>query len=95
MDYRLISILDLRNTWGDSFRFSRLACNCERCDEQLNQPILAQYIGTQDKCYLWKIFEKKDGNGGGWVDGMIGVWDILSQGRIAKTKNYMHQIPTR
>ena len=53
---------------GDKFAYSRIPCNCEGCEEQLNRPKESRYSGPRDKCYLWEIFKKKDGSGNGMND---------------------------
>ena len=57
---------------GEKFAFSKITCNCEGCEEQMKRPIATRYTGPRDKCYLWEIFDKKDGSGSGFNDWGLG-----------------------
>ena len=53
------------NAW---FAYRRIPCSCDGCYGKLQAPISSRYKGASSTCYLWKIFEKKDGSGKGLND---------------------------
>jgi hypothetical protein len=60
---------------GHRFAYRRIPCSCEGCFQKLQEPLATRYTGKCDTCYLWKIFEKKDGSGEGLNDWRLGQFE--------------------
>ena len=60
---------------GDKYVFRRIACSCDGCYEQLQEPTIERYTRASNSCYWWPIMEKKDGSGKGWNDWGLGWFE--------------------
>jgi len=48
---------------GEDFVYCFVTCSCTWCYKKLQEGIETKYEGPRNGCYLWPIFDKKDGSG--------------------------------